>query len=80
MFHIYFSRFQLLSEPVQRFLLLHNGFLHPPVLCLHLLHTLVANSSLRENEEPLIGFEGISSGIDRGGEGIGYQTPVPTQL
>lgn len=46
--------------------MLHNGFLHPPVLCLHLSHTPVTNSSLRENEEPLIGFEGISSRIDRG--------------
>lgn len=46
-------------------LLLHNGFLHPPVLWLHPSHTPVTNSSLKENEEPLIGFEGISSRIDR---------------
>lgn len=46
-------------------LLLHNGFLHPPVLWPHLSHTPVTNSSLKENEEPLIGFEGISSRIDR---------------
>lgn len=43
-------------------------FPHPPVRCLHLSHTQVANSSPRENEEPLIGFEGISSRGDRGEE------------
>lgn len=50
----------------ERSLLLHNGFLHPPVLFLHLSQTPVANSSLRETEEPLIGFEGIANRIDRG--------------
>lgn len=38
------------------------------ILCLHLLHTPVANSSPREHKELLITFEGISSGMDRGEE------------